>query len=572
MKTKGLWRRWLVAVVALTLSSVAIAQTSSEDSEETRWFVVDSLNVGLDAPPEAVERVTPRQSIRSFQALTEKEDFAAAAHVLNLSDVPSAEQQQQGAQLARQLAEVLKRGELLQVSDLSGRQDAAIEDASGKNTQAGKPRRNLKLASLKANGETYDIRLGRYRVGGEEPVWLVMPESVSSVPVLYERYGPSWVEAYIPKRFKASFGVLKIWEWIAIPVFLMTVGLVGYGIFGLAGVATRWLPSGAPSIFVSRIKVPLALIAMSLITQVLLNYVVSFSAVATTSFRVLLIAILAWGAGTVAIRLVDTLMLKMIRRLTGQIDDTKPKDERKFLTTLYALRRIIILISVTAVTIYVLSQIQLFETLGLSLLASASVLTVLVGIAGQAVLGNIISSFQLSLAKSIRIGDLVQFEGEWCYVEGIFYTFIRLRAWNERRLIVPVTYFISRPFENLSVKSTKEYRCLEIPLHLSADIECLREKFLEFAQAEDNVIEHHKLSCYVTGQVEMVQTITCFLMTSDPHSGWVAEMNVREKMMAFIRDHHPEWWPRSAMVISRHDIAGDDKPEPAADKDAEPPR
>lgn len=572
MKTKGLWRRWLVAAVVLTLSSVAIAQTSSEDSEETRWFVVDSLNVGLDAPPEAVERVTPRQSIRSFQALTEKEDFAAAAHVLNLADVPPAEQQQHGAQLARQLAEVLKRGELLQVSDLSGRQDAAIEDASGKNTQAGQPRRNLKLASLKANGETYDIRLGRYRVGDEEPVWLVMPESVSSIPALYERYGPSWVEAYIPKRFKASFGVLKIWEWIAIPVFLMTVGLVGYGIHGLAGIAMRWLPSGAPTIFVSRIKVPLALIAMSLITQVLLNYVVSFSAVATTSFRVLLIAILAWGAGTVAIRLVDTLMLKMIRRLTGQIDDTKPKDERKFLTTLYALRRIIILISVTAVTIYVLSQIQLFETLGLSLLASASVLTVLVGIAGQAVLGNIISSFQLSLAKSIRIGDLVQFEGEWCYVEGIFYTFIRLRAWNERRLIVPVTYFISRPFENLSVKSTKEYRCLEIPLHLSADIECLREKFLEFAQAEDNVIEHHKLSCYVTGQVEMVQTITCFLMTSDPHSGWVAEMNVREKMMAFIRDHHPEWWPRSAMVISRHDIAGDDKPEPAADKDAEPPR
>lgn len=572
MKTKGLWRRWLVAAVALTLSSLAIAQASSEDSDETRWFVVDSLNVGLDAPPEPVERVTPRQSIRSFQELTEKEDFAAAAHVLNLADVPPAEQQQKGARLAQELAEVLKRGELLQVSDLSGRQDAAIEDASGKNAQAGKPRRNLKLASLKANGETYDIRLGRYRVGDEEPVWLVMPESVSSIPALYERYGPSWVEAYIPKRFKASFGVLKIWEWIAIPVFLMTVGLVGYGIFGLAGVVMRWLPAGAPRIFVSRIKVPLALIAVSLITQVLLNYVVSFSAVATTSFRVLLIAILAWGAGTVAIRLVDTLMLKMIRRLTGQIDDTKPKDERKFLTTLYALRRIIILISVTAVTIYVLSQIQLFETLGLSLLASASVLTVLVGIAGQAVLGNIISSFQLSLAKSIRIGDLVQFEGEWCYVEGIFYTFIRLRAWNERRLIVPVTYFISRPFENLSVKSTKEYRFLEIPLHLSADVECLREKFLEFAKEEDNVIEHHKLSCYVTGQVEMVQTITCYLMTSDPHGGWVAEMNVREKMMAFIRDNHPEWWPRSAMVISRHDIEGDDRPAPAADNDAEPSR
>ena len=175
-------------------------------------------------------------------------------------------------------------------------------------------------------------------------------------------------------------------------------------------------------------------------------------------------------------------MLRLTRRLMGQIDDSKPKDERKLLTTLYALRRIIILITVTVVSIYVLSQVQLFETLGITLLASASVLTVLVGIAGQAVISNILSSFQLSLAKPIRIGDLVVFEGQWCYVEGIFYTFIRLRVWNDRRLIVPVTYFVSRPFENLSVKNAKEYRSLELILHLSADVQCLREKFLEYAQ------------------------------------------------------------------------------------------
>lgn len=100
-------------------------------------------------------------------------------------------------------------------------------------------------------------------------------------------------------------------------------------------------------------------------------------------------------------------MLRMTRRLVGEIDDTKPKDERKLLTSLYALRRIIILVAVTGVSVYILGQVQLFETLGLSILASASVLAVLVGVAGQAVLGNILSSFQLSFAKPIRIGDLV---------------------------------------------------------------------------------------------------------------------------------------------------------------------
>jgi len=554
MKKNGSWR-WLIALVVLMFSGLCMAQTEGSTSEDPSWFPIQSLNAGLNDTPDAINRRTPREAVRNFMQLTENRKFSAAAHVLNLSDLPPAEQRQKGNRLAEHLGEILRRGKWLDVSSLSGRQDAAIEDPAGKNPLAGKPRRNIELASLTADGETYDIRLGRYRVDNEEPVWLVTPDSVSSIPMLYEEYGPSLFENYIPVRFKASFGILKIWEWIAIPLVLLLIGLVGWGVHAFSGWIVRWLPSGSPSIFVGRIRGPMALIVMALVTRTLLDYVVSFSAVATTTLRVLLIGILAWGIGTVALRLVDTLMLSLTRRLVGQIDDSSSRDERRLLTTLYALRRIIILIMVSLVTVYVLAQIQLFETLGLSLLASASVLTVLIGIAGQAVLGNILSSFQLSLAKPIRVGDLVVFEGQWCYVEGIFYTFIRLRVWNERRLLVPVTYFASKPFENLSAKSTKEYRSLEMTLHLSADIACIREKFLAFAKEEDSVIEHHKLLCYVTGQTGTALTITCYLMTVDPLSGWAAEMSVREKLLTFVRNHHPEWWPRDVFVVSHHDIA-----------------
>jgi len=563
MTTNGSWRLWLVAAVALVLSSLCMAQTPDDEDKSALWFSADSLNAGLGEAPDVVKRSTPREAIRSFLELTKQEDFGAAAHILNLSELEPAEQRKRGGTLARQLAEVLRRGEWLEVSSLPGRQDAATEHPADKRPHAGKPRRNIKLASLTAQGETHDIRLGRYRVGEQEPVWLVMPDSVASVPLLYEKYGPSFLESYLPKPLKTAFGPLKLWEWIAIPLVLVAVGLTGWWIYRLVGLIKRFLPSGAVSIFASQIRMPMALIVMSLVTQALLDYVVSFSAVVTTTFRVLLIAIMAWGAGTIAIRLVDTLMLRMTRRLMGTIDDTKHKDDRKLLTTLYALRRLIILVTVTAVTVYVLSQIRLFETLGMSLLASASVLTVLVGIAGQAVLGNILSSFQLSLAKSIRIGDLVMFEGQWCHVEGIFYTFIRLRSWNERRVIVPVTYFVSKPFENLSVKNAKEYRSLVLTVHLSADIPCLRERFMEYAQEEESVIEHHKLCCYVTGQTGMAQTFSCYLMTSDPFAGWVAEMNIRERLMSFIREQHPEWWPREGMVVSREDVArGEARTEP----------
>lgn len=99
------------------------------------------------------------------------------------------------------------------------------------------------------------------------------------------------------------------------------------------------------------------------------------------------------------------------------------------------------------------------------------------------------------------------------------------------------------------------YRSVTLTLHLSADIEVLREKFLEVAKEEDDVIEHHKLLCYVTEQSGTAQTVTCYLMTTDPMSGWTAEMHVREKLLAFIRDHHPDWWPREVVVISHQDIA-----------------
>ena len=555
MKNYSSWPVWGVLVVTLLFSSVGMAQTQGDESENPRWFTMDAINSGLDEVPEEAKRMSPRETIRSFLNFTEEENYADAAHLLNLADVDPSEQSTRGAELAKQLAEVLRRGEWLNASNLPGRQDAAIEDPSGQNPMAGEARRNIELAALQVEGQAYDVRLGRYRVGEEDPVWLIMPESVSSIPALYEEYGPSMLESYIPEQLKASFGVLKIWEWLAIPIFLITIGLVGVATYYLVSLVARILPSGLSTIFADQIGVPVAFIVVSLFTQMLLDYVVSFSAVATTTFRVLLIAIMAWGAGTIALRLVDTIMLRMTRRLVGEIDDTKPKDKRRLLTSLYALRRVIILITVVAVSVYVLGQIQLFESLGLSILASASVLAVLVGIAGQTVLGNILSPFQLSLAKPIRIGDLVIFEGQWCYVEGIFYTFIRLRSWDERRLIVPVTYFTSKPLENLSVKSTKMYRFMELTLHLSADISQVREKFLEFAKEEECVIEHHKLLCYVTGQTSHAQTVTCYLMTSDPLAGWTAEMNVREKLMAYIRDEHPEWWPRDVVVISHHDIA-----------------
>ncbi|WP_447957315.1 mechanosensitive ion channel family protein [Vreelandella sp. EE7] len=555
MKRRISWPLWVLGLLAFLLIGSSAAQAQQENSEEGLWFSAEELNSGLGELPEDVSRVTPREAIRSFLKLTDEEDYAAAAHILNLSNIDPGEQQERGAELAMQLSQVLKRGDWLTASNLPARQDAVIESTTGENPLAGEPRRDIELTALETGGEIYDIRMGRYHVEDQEPAWLVMPESVASISILYDAYGPSWLEEQLPERLKVSLGPLMLWEWIAIPLFLVLIGALGWGLYKLIELTSKLMPSGGVTIFFLRIKLPIALLAMAFIIQVLLDYVVSFSAMATTSFRVMLVMVIAWGLGSIALRLVDTILLSMAKRLVGEIDDTKSRDERRFLTSLYALRRAIILLTVVGTSIYVISQIQLFETLGLSILASASVLAVLVGIAGQAVLGNILSSFQLSLAKPIRIGDLIMFEGQWSYVEGIFYTHIRLRVWDERRLVVPVTYFVSKPFENLSVKSSKLYRYFELTLHISANIDTLRKKFMTYAEQEENIVEHHRLMCAVTAQNGPQQTLTCYFVTSEPLAGWYAEVNLREKMLTFMRDEHPEWWPRDIMVLSHEDIA-----------------
>ncbi len=549
---------WMLLALALMLSPLSMAEVI--ESEERLWYSVDVLNAGLGEVPEEVRRVTPREVVRSFIQLTDDGDYAKAAHLLNLSDLEPDDQAARGFEVARQLGEVLRRGDWLNVSSLPAQRDALVEDPTGQHPRAGQPRRDLPLVTLDADGQTYDIRLGRYRAGEEDAVWLITPESISVVGLLYEKYGPSWLEKHIPERFNKAYGSFKLWEWIAIPAFLMLVGLVGWGVFALVKVVAHLLPAGMFKVFIGNVQLPLAFVAMSLVAQLLLDYVVSFPGMFASSFRVLLVIFLAWGIGLVALRLLDTFLLRMTERLVGEIDDTKYRDERKLLTSLYALRRGIILVIVVAVAVYILADIELFETLGVSLLASASVLTVLVGIAGQAVLGNILSSFQVSLAKPIRIGDLVVFEDEWCYVEGIFYTFIRLRTWDERRVIVPVRYFVSKPFQNLSSKEAKQYRRLVLNLHLSADIDVLRAQFLTFAEADDRVIEHDKLSCAVTDQSETSMEVSFYLMGTEPLCAWEAEAHVREKLIAFIRDHHPEWWPREVVVLSHQDEASGVRP------------
>lgn len=253
------------------------------------------------------------------------------------------------------------------------------------------------------------------------------------------------------------------------------------------------------------------------------------------------------------LRALDRLIEHFARRLVGDPNTEYDQHQRQIYTTVYAVRRIVLLVAFVVGIGIVLTQLDVFSAIGVSLLASAGVLTVILGIAAQPVLGNILSSLQIALAKPIRIGDSVEYEGRWAYVEAIFYTFVRLRTWDERRLIVPVQYFTSKPFENYSMVDKKMTRVFLLTLDPRADVSELRDAYLKIAKADEDVMQDEMLKVLVVGHDHNGMVIRFYATAADPTIAWNMHCRLHEKMLDWIRRHHPEWWPRQRELEERHD-------------------
>ena len=539
---------WIKLISGFLLVGLAcflpLMPLAAQENEASAWYKADAEATGPRDGAEGANRRTPRETVRNFVALTEAGKYESAADFLNLTDLPPNDRMVRGSELARQLGLVIDRKLWIDWAGLSALPDAMREMGAANPSLAGQTRRDIGLRMVELDGQAYEIRLGRYKSEGADPVWMFTPQTVENIPILFDAFGPRLFETYIPEPLKQRVGGLRIWEWIALPMLL---GLL----FGLGFVINRiirWLGRKASRPMLrqaaEKARIPLALVAMAVTAQFLLTLGVSFSGPAITIVRPFLIIVIVSGLGVIALKIFDAVLDRATIRVIGEIDDTDSRDERKLYTSIYTLRRIAVLVMVVVAGFLVLIQLNLFESLGVTLLASVGVMTVLLGIAGQATLGNIIASLQITLAKPVRIGDSVLFEGHWAYVEGIFYTFIRLRTWDERRIIVPVKHFISQPFENWSVKDARIMKTITLFLDHSADITSLRDVFIELAKKDDGVVDHETLAANVTQHCRGGQEMSFYAMSPEPSTAWAMAVRLREGMLDHVRTHHPDWWPR----------------------------
>jgi len=194
--------------------------------------------------------------------------------------------------------------------------------------------------------------------------------------------------------------------------------------------------------------------------------------------------------------------------------------------------------------------------IGAAMLASAGIIGLVAGIAARPVFGNLIAGLQIAIAQPIRMDDVVIVEGEWGRIEQITSTYVVVRIWDERRLVVPLQWFIENPFQNWTRTSAELLGTAFLWLDYRTPMARVREE-LERICRDDERWDGRVCVAQVTETAET--TIQVRLLVSARNSGELFDLRcvVREKMIAYLAAEYPESLPRFRADLTRAG-AGDD--------------
>ena len=472
-----------VMIPLLLLVSMAIvAAVATPVRAQEATFEIPALNTGLAAVPDPIDRRTPRAAMSSFLHAADRGDWDSAAHVLDLSEVPADRQAAEGPILARQLHDVIDRKVVLDWTMLIDRPDALQTQGGESEAQAGEPRRSLLLRDLPLDVAPAAIRLNRVKPeGAEQPVWVFPPETVRNVPALHRRYGPSRFEKALPEILRAkTIGGLMWWELLGLPTLVLAAGALGWVVHRLLQWLWRRAQSEVATGILRASSTPLIIASVTGLVWWVTGTVFVFSG----RIDVFLAPAIVIGFVTALLLFIVNAVEVLLDRLVAPEDDvdlTGPEQaaSRVLATRLNAAKRILVVVVFLVGAGIVLSSANLSNNLGLSLLASAGALTLVLGFAARSMLGNIMASLQIALNQSARVGDRVLYKDELCHVERINMTFVQLRNWDSTRLIVPVEEFVSETFSNWTLQDPEMLRVLKLKLDPRADVDALRDAFNE---------------------------------------------------------------------------------------------
>ncbi|MGI5272602.1 mechanosensitive ion channel family protein [Nonomuraea sp. CA-218870] len=184
------------------------------------------------------------------------------------------------------------------------------------------------------------------------------------------------------------------------------------------------------------------------------------------------------------------------------------------------------------------------RALGAGLLASAGIAGAIVGIAAQPTLGNMLAGLQLAFSDALRLDDVVVVRDEWGRIEELTLTYVVLRLWDERRLVLPVSYFTQNPFENWTRHGSRVVAVVHLRVDWSVPVEKLREELYRYLRTNP-LWDQKDWTLQVTDvQPNGLIELRALMSAADSASAWDLKCDVREHLIGYVRENHPEALPR----------------------------
>jgi small-conductance mechanosensitive channel len=250
-----------------------------------------------------------------------------------------------------------------------------------------------------------------------------------------------------------------------------------------------------------------------------------------------LIAAIAWLLVGLARVLEDVLAARF------PLDVKDNLTARRVLTQARLLRRVasgVIVVVAVSVALMTFPEIR---HLGASLLASAGLAGLVVGMAARSAISNLLAGVQIALTEPIRIDDVVIVEGEWGWIEDIRGSYVVVRIWDLRRLIVPLTYFIERPFENWTRETADLLGTVVVYADYRVPVEEVRHELRRIVEAS-GMWDGKVCGLQVTNTTERTMELRALVSAPDSGVAWNLRCHVREKLIEYLQRNHPESLPR----------------------------
>jgi small-conductance mechanosensitive channel len=230
------------------------------------------------------------------------------------------------------------------------------------------------------------------------------------------------------------------------------------------------------------------------------------------------------------------------------MDEKDNLQARRVYTQIRMIERILTILILFIAVAAILMTFDKVRQVGVSLLASAGIMGIVLGFAAQRTLGNVIAGIQIAIAQPIRLDDVVVVENEWGRVEEITLTYVVVRIWDLRRLIVPISYFVEKPFQNWTRTSADLLGSVFIYADYTIPIGEIREE-LQRILAGTELWDKKVSALQVTDATKEVIEIRALMSASDSSTAWNLRCLVREKLIEFMQKRFPESLPRARVEL-----------------------